>query len=292
MGRPTPSYSTSAGDAYHGDSREVLATLADASVDLCFTSPPFPLQRQKAYGNVTADNYIEWIMPVVEQVHRVLTNGGSFVIEIGSGWNPGSPTISTLPWELGLRLTQLFRLAQKYPWFNTRSLPSPTEWVCKQRVRCKEAVTELLWFGKCAQPYADNRAVLTPYVRANRPRRAAHHPSGHKITPHTWHNGNGGAIPPNCFTRPGVAGDDYMRRCKAAGHVVHPARQPPEFADFFIRMCTRPGALVLDPFAGSNTTGQVAEQLGRRWLSIEIQREYVAASRLRFTGEQAQKVAP
>jgi DNA modification methylase len=77
--------------------------------------------------------------------------------------------------------------------------------------------------------------------------------------------------------------DEYLFKCRAAGLPIHPARFPPELPDFFIRYLTQPGQVVLDPFSGSNTTGSVAETLGRKWLSIELNADYVAGSKLRFT---------
>jgi site-specific DNA-methyltransferase (cytosine-N4-specific) len=79
-----------------------------------------------------------------------------------------------------------------------------------------------------------------------------------------------------------AANDPYTRRCKAAGLKVHPARFPRALPEFFIRMLTDKGDLVIDPFAGSNTTGAVAEALQRRWLAFENVEEYLRASRFRF----------
>jgi site-specific DNA-methyltransferase (cytosine-N4-specific) len=76
--------------------------------------------------------------------------------------------------------------------------------------------------------------------------------------------------------------DDYLKSCKTAGLPIHPARFPPGLPEFFIRFLTEERQLVVDPFAGSNVTGQVAEQLGRSWISAEINGDYVAGSRLRF----------
>jgi site-specific DNA-methyltransferase (cytosine-N4-specific) len=55
---------------------------------------------------------------------------------------------------------------------------------------------------------------------------------------------------------------------------------------FFIEMLTDQGDLVVDPFAGSNVTGQVAESLDRRWVAIEIDRDYLEGSAIRFEGLQ------
>jgi site-specific DNA-methyltransferase (cytosine-N4-specific) len=285
MPKPQPAYVSQSGRAYLGDARSLLPSIPTGSVSLCCTSPPFPLRRQKAYGNVTAEDYIDWFMPLAEEIQRVLRPEGSFVVELGGAWNAGNGTRSLMSYALVLRLGSLFHLAQEYYWTNTRALPGPVEWVCKQRVRVKESVTPIYWFSKSIHPYADNRAVVTPYAREVGTVRNGTHPSGHKINGETWHADNGGAIPPNFFAVPGVACDNYMRQCRLADQVVHPARQPPEIPDFFVRMLTRPNQLVLDPFAGSNTTGRVAEDLGRRWVSIEIQPDYVEASKLRFSDQ-------
>ena len=112
--------------------------------------------------------------------------------------------------------------------------------------------------------------------------KSAKRPSQHEIGPH-FQRDNGGAIPPNLLTVPNTRSyDDYLFRCREAGLPIHPARFPPELPDFFIRFLTKPGQLVVDPFAGSNVTGQVAEGLKRNWLSIEINADYVAGSKLRF----------
>ena len=281
---PRPAYTSHSGRAYLGDSRDILPSIPSGSVSLCCTSPPFPLRRQKAYGNVTAEEYIDWFMPIAEEIQRVLRPEGSFVLELGGGWNPDG-TRSMMKYELVRRLGSLFYLADELYWTNTRALPAPAEWVCKQRVRCKDAVTPIFWFSKTVHPYADNRAVVTPYARPIGNFRNGTHPSGHKLAVDTWQADNGGAIPPNFFPVPGVGCDDYVRRCRADDQVVHPARQPPDIPEHFIRMLTKPNQLVLDPFAGSNTTGRVAQDLGRGWISVEIQEQYVEASKLRFADD-------
>jgi site-specific DNA-methyltransferase (cytosine-N4-specific) len=145
----------------------------------------------------------------------------------------------------------------------------------------------LWWLSKTEAPRADNRRVLRPYSRSMRRLlrdgyQTAKRPSQHDIGPH-FRRDNGGAIPPNLLQVPNTrSSDEYFRRCRAAGLPIHPARFPAPVPEFFIRFLTEPGQLVLDPFAGSNMTGYVAEQLERRWLSIEIRSDYVAGSQLRF----------
>lgn len=285
--RRFPGYATRLGQALCGDVREVLPTLPDASVSLVFTSPPFALRRQKAYGNVGAAEYVDWFLPIAEQIHRILRDDGSFVMELGGAWNPGKGTRSLMPYELLLRLGNWFHLAQDFYWYNPSRLPSPAEWVTIRRTRVKEAVTTIWWLAKSSEPQADNRQVLKPYSRSMQRLlkdgyQPAMRPSQHEIGPH-FRKDNGGAIPPNILIVPNTRSQDaYIQRCRAANLPVHPARFPKELPEFFVKFLTRPGQMVLDPFAGSNTTGQMAELLDRRWLAIEINPDYIAGSRLRF----------
>jgi DNA modification methylase len=290
--RKLPAYVTSQGRAFHGDALDTLRQLPADSVALAFTSPPFALRRQKAYGNVAATEYIDWFWPIASEIHRVLRPDGSFVMELGGAWNPGSGTRSLFPYQLLLKLGEIFHLAQDFYWYNPSRLPTPAQWVTIRRTRVKEAVTTIWWLSRSTEPQADNRRVLRPYSKSMQRLlkdgyKTAMRPSQHEIGPH-FQRDNGGAIPPNILTVPNTRSfDDYLFKCRAAGLPIHPARFPPELPDFFIRFLTQPDQLVLDPFAGSNTTGAVAESLGRRWLSIEINGDYVAGSQLRFDGARA-----
>jgi DNA modification methylase len=282
-----PAYTTRLGRAYHADALAVLRQLPDDSVALVVTSPPFALRRKKAYGNVMASEYVEWFWPFAQEIHRVLKPDGSFVLELGGAWNPGIGTRSLYQYELVLKLAQLFHLAQDLYWYNPSRLPTPAEWVTIRRTRIKDAVNLVWWLSKTENPQADNRRVLKPYSGSMRRLlrdgyKAALRPSQHQISEH-FQRDNGGAIPPNLLTIPNTrSNDDYLKSCRTAGLPIHPARFPPGLPEFFIRFLTEERQLVVDPFAGSNVTGQVAEQLGRSWISAEINGDYVAGSRLRF----------
>jgi site-specific DNA-methyltransferase (cytosine-N4-specific) len=282
-----PAYTTELGSAHVGDSLALMRELPDESVSLVLTSPPFALRRKKAYGNVSAAEYIDWFWPFAVEIFRILRPDGSFVLDIAGAWNPGRPTRSLLPYELIIRLCKLFHLAQECYWFNPSKLPTPAEWVTIHRNRVKDAVNFIWWLSKTESPDADNRRVLKPYSRSmKRLLRDGYkpelRPSQHEISRH-FQKDNGGAIPPNILIIPNTrSSDDYFKRCREAGLPIHPARFPAALPEFFIKFLTRPGQLVLDPFAGSNVTGQAAEQLGRHWISFEINAEYVAGSRFRF----------
>jgi site-specific DNA-methyltransferase (cytosine-N4-specific) len=285
--RIIPVYTTRWGRAYEADALDVLRRQPDNSVSLVLTSPPFALRRRKAYGNVDATEYLEWFWPFAQEIHRVLRPDGSFVFELGGAWKPGSGTRSLYPYELVLKLCTIFHLAQEFYWYNPSRLPTPAEWVTIRRTRVKDAVNTIWWLSKTESPQADNRRVLRPYSRSMRRLlrdgyQTARRPSQHDISPH-FQRDNGGAIPPNLLEVPNTcSSDDYLRRCKEAGLPIHPARFPPAEPEFFIQFLTEPRQLVVDPFAGSNVTGQAAEKLQRRWLSIEINADYVAGSRFRF----------
>ena len=285
-----PAYETSLGSACHADALDVLRQLRNDSVALVLTSPPFALRRRKAYGNVDPGEYVEWFWPFAEEIYRVLRPDGSFVFDLGGAWNRGSGTRSLYQYELILRLCRRFHLAQEFYWYNPSKLPTPAEWVTIRRTRVKDAVNMLWWLSKTESPQADNRRVLQPYSRSMRRLlrdgyQTARRPSQHDISPH-FRRDNGGAIPPNLLQVPNTRSSDvYFRRCREAGLPIHPARFPNAVPEFFVRFLTQPGQLVVDPFAGSNVTGHVAERLGRRWISVEINADYVVGSRLRFEEE-------
>jgi DNA modification methylase len=166
--------------------------------------------------------------------------------------------------------------------------------VNKRKIRVKDTVNTLWWFSKTEWPKADVSKVLAPY--SDRMKKLledpeafytpAKRPSGHNIGK-GFATDNGGAIPPNLLQIPNSESNgSYLVGCKTVGVQGHPARFPAGLPQFFIRMLTQPGDLVVDIFGGSNTTGQVAEAEGRRWLSFEESREYVASSAFRFVPEQ------
>jgi DNA modification methylase len=283
-----PAYTTRWGAAYVGDSLQLMRRIPDESVSLVLTSPPFALRRRKQYGNVEAEQYLEWFMPFAEEIWRILRPDGSFVLELGGAWDRGQPTRSLLPYRLVLRLAERFYLAQDCYWYNPSRLPTPAEWVTIRRNRLKDAVNFVWWFSKSPFPEADNRRVLKPYSNSmqrllREGYRPQLRPSQHAISPH-FRRDNGGAIPPNILMLPNTRSrDPYLDACRRAGLPIHPARFPFGLPEFFIRFLTQPGQIVLDPFAGSNVTGYAAEILERRWVSIEINAAYVEGSRYRFT---------
>lgn len=306
-------YKTDFGVSLIGESETVLKGARAAlhgRVQLVFTSPPFPLNRKKAYDNRQGEEYKAWLKSFAPLLRDVLTNDGSIVIEVGNSWEPGLPVMSTLALEslLAFKEHGQLHLCQEFIWYNPAKLPTPAQWVTVKRVRVKDAFTRLWWMSPTPYPHADNSRVLQAYSRSmrklleRRKYNAGRRPSEHDISQTSFLTDNGGAIPPNVVHvehAPGPipesvlvgantgSGDAYSRRCRELNIRMHPARMAPEVAEFFINLCTRPGDLVLDPFAGSNTTGAAAERLGREWLSVEANPAYARAGHGRFATQSA-----
>ena len=284
-----PAFQTTQGAMYCGDSAALMRQIPTGSVNLVITSPPYALQFKKEYGNVAKTAYVEWFRPFAEQIHRILADDGSFVLNIGGSYNAGSPTRSLYHFRLLLMLCDElgFHLAQECFWYNPAKLPTPAEWVNVRRVRIKDSVEYVWWLSKSPFPKANNRRVLSEYS-ADMKRllvkgyRAKQRPSGHNITG-KFQSDQGGAIPSNVIERGNnESNSSYIKGCAQAGQKPHPARFPAALPEFFTRFLTDENEVVLDPFAGSNTSGAVAESLSRRWLALELEPRYVENAKLRF----------
>jgi site-specific DNA-methyltransferase (cytosine-N4-specific) len=256
------------------------------------TSPPFVLQRPKEYGNLAEAEYLDWMAGYGRLVKRKLKEDGSFVIDLGGAYQRGVPSRSLYNFRLLLRFVDElgFHLAEDFYWFNPSKLPSPIEWVNKRKLRAKDAVNTVWWLSRNPWPKADITRVLAPY--SDRMKKliadpAAFYtpkkrPSGHDIGS-SFGSDNGGSLPSNLLSIPNTESNGtYMDACKLVDASAHPARFPSKLPAFFIDMLTDPNDLVVDIFAGSNTTGAVAETARRRWLSFELDPAYVAASCFRF----------
>ena len=312
-GRPraiTPMYETALGAMYVGAAEQILSGRKLAAlkghVNIVFTSPPFPLNRKKRYGNLQGKEYVSWLAGFADLFKSLLTPDGSIVMELGNAWVAGSPTMSTLTLKALLEFQEKgeLHLCQEFICFNPARLPTPAQWVTIDRVRVKDAFTRVWWMAPSERPKADNRLVLTEYSDSMKEllRRGTYNagprPSEAVISDDSFLKNNGGAIPPNVLV-PRVlemlpeltevlsisntrSHDPYQEYCRKNGIRLHPARMPEKLVEFFLKFLTKPGDLVLDPFAGSNTTGAVAERLRRRWFAIETDPGYAEASESRF----------
>jgi site-specific DNA-methyltransferase (cytosine-N4-specific) len=315
-----PLYATELGAMYCGLSERVLASRPlrelHGKAQLVFTSPPFPLNTKKRYGNKQGEAYIEWFANFAPLLKKFLTPDGSIVIEIGNAWEPGRPVMSTTVLQAFLHFLKKSRLnlCQEFIWYNSARLPSPIEWVNKERIRVKDAFTRIWWMSPSDRPKADNRRVLREYSPSMKrlietgKYNAGPRPAEHNIGADSFKTNNNGAIPPNVGGVDGLPSidqsitpadfeeatnllkaantgsrDAYRDFCVERGATIHPARMPRALVEFFLKFLTDEGDLVMDPFGGSNTTGAIAEDMDRRWASVEAEWEYAVYSIGRFS---------
>lgn len=295
MLKSVPLYQTKLGEAFVGESLDLIDEIPDSTIDLIITSPPFALLRQKEYGNKRQNEYVDWLLTFTSKLHRILKESGSFVIDMGGAYKKGVPIRSLYNYRFLIKMCdeQDWKLAEEFFWFNPAKLPSPIEWVNKRKIRAKDAVNTVWWFSKSDFPKADIKNVLSPYSERMKkliknkekfytPKKR---PSGHDISSR-FGNNNGGAIPPNLLQIPNTESNSkYLRYCKELGIKGHPARFPAKLPEFFIKFLTNENDVVLDIFAGSNTTGWVAENNNRKWISFDNDHRYLSSSIFRFLGD-------
>jgi site-specific DNA-methyltransferase (cytosine-N4-specific) len=293
-------FKTKLGSMLCGDSITVLNNLADKSVNLILTSPPYALQDRKdhalrgtGYANPTPEEYGDWFVRFAPNFYRVLTDDGSLVINIGGSWNKGLPTRSLYHWELLLRLCKeyKFHLAEEVFWFKPNPITT-VEWANRRKIRLKDAVEMIWWLSKNPYPKSNTDNVLLEYTeqfkkflkedvgrRLNLNKQAY---NGSQM--HTANLVDRGGRQAHNMLYIATTGSDseYCQRCQANGRTPHPARFPITVPRFFIAMLTDPGDLVVDPFAGSCTTGYACEQLKRKWLCIDMSKDYLEGGMLRF----------
>lgn len=302
-----PAYETPFGSVLEGKIEDALESehlnRLKGKVNLILTSPPYPLVRKKQYGNSNGQEYLDWLSSLAVGLSDLLADDGSIVVEIGNAWEPGSPTMSTLPLEalMAFKRKANLNLCQHVICHNPARLPSPAAWVNVKRIRLKDSFTHVWWMSKSEYPKADNRKVLNPYSKdmkrllKRKSYNAGARPSGHVISETGFLNDHGGAIGPNVLDLEGNAFPEallkysgtqwdakYRAYCKEKELPAHPARMQSALSAFFIQFLTDEDDLVFDPFLGSNTTGAVAQELGRRWLGVEAKSEYIEGSKGRF----------
>lgn len=308
-------YGTRYGKLFIGDSLDIhtkyLRRYYKNKFNLIITSPPFPLNNKKRYGNLQGENYYNWFVNLAPVFSALLTDDGSLVIEIGNAWEPGRPVQSLLHLECLFGLVRNpdadLRLIQEFICYNPSRLPSPAQWVTVNRIRTVDSYTHVWWISKNDFPKADNSKVLRPYSKGmqrlieTKKFNSGRRPSEHEISSTAFTKDNGGSIAHNFFELEPIdpsrgvrlphnvlsfsntnSNDYYFRRCRQDNITPHPARMHGGLVNFFTEFLTDENDLILDPFAGSNTTGYYAEKLKRRWISIEVNADYAYDSIIRF----------
>lgn len=284
-------YSTDTGIALWAHAEDAAEHIERGSVKLVMTSPPYPVVK-RAYGRFSVPEWLEWMRRLAAIWKTLITDDGTIAVNLMDVFAGGAPVLS--PYVERFTLAAIddvgLHLAGRMMWHRTNKL-GHIEWAAKRRVVPKNTLEHLLLFSKSDHPGWKADRMERPGYDPAKARKRAHdastlpreRPSRLDINPKALAGSLLGPLPGNLIVAGGVSGaDEYTRRCRAAGVAPHPARFPEILPRQVILLATSPGEVVYDPMAGSNTTGKVAEELGRRWISSDPMFEYLRSSRLRF----------
>lgn len=267
-----------------GDCEEELKRLPDECVDLVFTSPPYADQI-KDYGEkvkrISTDKYVEWFIPKVKELYRVLKPTGSFVLNISDKLVGKYQDLFVFKLVVAICEDAGFHLIRDYIWYNPAT--PPNVFSRGNMGRTKKSHEYCFWFSKSDEWTFNMDPIRKPYSKdmqkflegkGKGDRADNTRPSRHNFKlDQKWQN-HGGSDPGSVITLGNTSSNDaFHKLCKAAG-ISHPARFPQKLAEFFILSGSNEGDVVLDPFSGSGTTAVVSERLGRNWICIEINPQF------------------
>lgn len=288
-------FSTKLGVAIIGYSQSVFAKLNEP-IHLILTSPEYPLRNPRKYGNVTEPEYVDWVCKTIEPVVKNLVDGGVLTLNISNDiFLPHSAARSLYRERLVIALYERLGLYKmdEIPWVNLSKPPGPIQYASKRRVQLNVGWEAIYYFSNNPDKViTDNRRVLEPHTEAHMKliigggvqRAAVKSDGAYRIKEGSYGNQTIGRIPKNViFAGTACAGNrKYKRDAESLGLQSHGAMMPLKVPDFLIRLFTQENELVVDPFAGSFTTGKAAENLNRRWIGVDPVVDYVMGAASRF----------
>ncbi|OIN88912.1 MAG: site-specific DNA-methyltransferase [Anaerolineae bacterium CG1_02_58_13] len=261
-----------------GDCEEVLKTLPDNSIDLIFTSPPYADQRAKTYGGIKPDQYVDWFIPKAAQFLRVLKPTGTFVLNIKERVVKGERHTYVIDLILRMR-EQGWLWTEEFVWHKKNSYPG------KWPNRFRDNWERLIQFNKEKSFKMYQEAVMVP-IGDWAKERLAKLSDTDKIRDESRAGSGFGKNVSNWVGRDMVYPTNVLHLATETGNKNHSAVFPRDLPAWFIRLFTKPGDIVLDPFVGSGTTALAALQLGRHFVGIDISNEYVELSNERISETQ------
>jgi len=261
-------------DIIQGDCREVLATMPDNSIDLIFTSPPYADQRKTTYGGISPDKYVEWFLPITNQLLRVLKPTGTFVLNIKEKAVNGERSTYVLELILAMR-QQGWLWTEEFIWHKKNCYPG------KWTNRFRNAWERLLQFNKERKFQMFQEAVMVP-MGDWAPGRLRNLSEIDKIRDTSKVGSGFGKNISNWLQRTHAYPTNVLHLATECGNKKHSAAFPEPLPEWFIKLFTQEGDTVLDPFMGSGTTNIVANRMNRNSIGIEILPEYCELVRQKF----------
>ncbi|MDR0544568.1 MAG: site-specific DNA-methyltransferase [Odoribacteraceae bacterium] len=249
-----------------GDCKEVLKGLPDDSIDLVFTSPPYADQRKNTYGGVSPDKYVEWFLPVSRELLRVLKPTGTFMLNIKEKVVDGER--STYVMELILKMREQGWLwTEEFIWHKKNCYPG------KWPNRFRDAWERLLQFNKQRNFAMYQEAVMVPMGDWAR-ERLKHLSETDKTRDNSKVGSGFGKNISHWLEREKAYPTNVLHLATECSNKNHSAAFPEELPEWFIKLFTKEGDTVLDPFMGSGTTNLAAQRVNRHSVGIEISPVY------------------
>lgn len=251
----------------HGDSKEILKTFEDNSIDLIVTSPPYADRRKSTYGGVKPEEYVEWFLPISKELLRVLKPTGTFILNIKEKAENGERSTYVLELILALR-QQGWLWTEEFMWHKKNSYPG------KWPNRFRDAWERLLQFNKNKRFSMYQDAVKVPIGNWTKDR-LKNLSETDRIRDNAKNGSGFGKNISNWLDKELVYPNNVLHLATECNNKDHSAAFPDALPEWFIKLFTQENDTILDPFAGSGTTLRVAQKLQRNSYGIELLAQYV-----------------
>lgn len=257
----------------NGDCDSILKELPDTLIDLIVTSPPYADQRQQTYGGVKPADYVDWFMPKAEQLLRVLKPTGTFILNIKERVVNGERHTYVIELILKMR-EQGWLWTEEFMWHKKNSYPG------KWPNRFRDSWERLLQFNKQRKFNMYQDAVMVPVGDWAKKRLSNLSDTDQSRDESSVGSGFGKNVS-NWIGRDKVYPNNVIHMATESSNKQHSAAFPVNLPSWFIKLFTKPGDVVFDPFIGSGTTAVAAIQLNRKFIGIDVNEEYCNIARER-----------